>query len=322
MDKSWCYSNRDYSTEIERELKDESIEEYVEGIYQSLLMMVKFVSGRMIAPSSKIEPGQDLQLKLLGCVGEYAVSVAHRGYFESKQIKPKYGYDEIADEDDEAKMSYDSFINSIKTGRMNQNLLSDAFLQGISCLGREFIDQDEASIFINSNKLKKNIKNKQRNEIEEDFDYSDEIQMCSLPIYERLFGKEEGYLYEILGLQSRLLHNIRLLSKLYLDEHFMQKKHKIESQYISEGYYSNMQPESKYIQSVLHYDLAYGGNALGEKQMNNAQQLVQDLKDIILVLSIVCTFAEIMLCVVCGIGHLIVYWKISVQTFSFVMLYE
>ncbi|KAA6375389.1 MAG: hypothetical protein EZS28_029084 [Streblomastix strix] len=129
--------------------------------------------------------------------------------------------------------------------------------------------------------------------------------MCSVPIYERVFGKEEGYLYGILGLEQRLLHNIRLLSKLYLDEHSMQKIHKIESQYISEGYYSNMQPESKYIQSVLHYDLAYGGNALGEKQMNDAEQLVQDLKDIILVLSIVCTFIEIMLCVVCGIGHLI-----------------
>ncbi|KAA6396440.1 MAG: hypothetical protein EZS28_008026 [Streblomastix strix] len=146
--------------------------------------------------------------------------------------------------------------------------------------------------------------------------------MCSLPIYEREFGKEEGYLYGILGLESRLLHNIRLLSKLYLDEHSMQKIHKIELQYISEGYYSNMQPESKYIQSVLHYDLAFGGNALDNKQMNDAEQLVQDLKDIILVLSIVCTFAEIMLCIVFGIAHLIVYRKISVQTFSSVILYE
>ncbi|KAA6373676.1 MAG: hypothetical protein EZS28_030797 [Streblomastix strix] len=146
--------------------------------------------------------------------------------------------------------------------------------------------------------------------------------MCSLPIYERVFGKEEGYLYGILGLESRLLHNIRLVSKLYLDEHAMQKIHKIESQYISEGYYSNVQPESKYIQSVLHYDLTYGGNALDDKQMNDAEQLVQDLKDIILVLSIVCTFEEIMLCVVFGIEHLIAYRKISVQTFSLVMFYE
>ncbi|KAA6396439.1 MAG: hypothetical protein EZS28_008025 [Streblomastix strix] len=127
-------------------------------IYQSLLMMAKFVSGRIIAPSSKIEAGQDLELsistngcfkklkdmssnrtkliELLGCVGEYAVSVsvAHRGYFESKQITPKHGYDEITDEDDEAKMSYDTFIDSIKTGRMNQKLLSYALLQRISCL--------------------------------------------------------------------------------------------------------------------------------------------------------------------------------------------
>ncbi|KAA6399960.1 MAG: hypothetical protein EZS28_004517, partial [Streblomastix strix] len=314
------------------------------GIYQSLLMMVKFVSGRMIAPSSKIEPAQDLEfsistnacfrnlehmssnttklMELLGCLGEYAVSVAHRGYFESKQITPKHGYDEITDEDDEAKMSYDSFIDSIKTGRMNQKLLSNALLQGTSCLGREFVDQDEDSTFKSSNKLKKNSKNKLKNEIEEDFDYEDEIQMCSLPIYQRVFRKEEGYLYGILGLESRLLHNIRLLSKLYLDEHAMQKIHKIESQYSSEGYYSNMQPESKYIQSVLHYDLAVGGNALGHKQMNDAEQLVQDLKDIILVLSIVCTFAEIILCIVCAIAHLMVYRKISVQTFSLVILYE
>ncbi|KAA6354480.1 MAG: hypothetical protein EZS28_049993 [Streblomastix strix] len=34
------------------------------GIYQSLHMMVNFVSGRMIAPSSKIEPGQDLELSI------------------------------------------------------------------------------------------------------------------------------------------------------------------------------------------------------------------------------------------------------------------
>ncbi|KAA6382802.1 MAG: hypothetical protein EZS28_021668 [Streblomastix strix] len=33
----------------------------VRYIYQSLLIMVKFVSGRMIARSSKIEPGQDLE---------------------------------------------------------------------------------------------------------------------------------------------------------------------------------------------------------------------------------------------------------------------
>ncbi|KAA6392443.1 MAG: hypothetical protein EZS28_012029 [Streblomastix strix] len=69
---------------------------------------MKFISGRMIAPSSKIEPGQDLKLS---CLGEYAVSVAHRGYFESKQITLKHGYDEITDEDDEAKMSFDSFID-------------------------------------------------------------------------------------------------------------------------------------------------------------------------------------------------------------------
>ncbi|KAA6382803.1 MAG: hypothetical protein EZS28_021669 [Streblomastix strix] len=259
-------------------------------------------------------------------MGEYAVSVAHRRYFESKQIRPKHGYDSITDDDDDqAKMSYDTFIDSIKTGRMNQKLLRNALLQGTNCFGREFIDKDEVSTFKNSIKLKMNIKknqNKLGNEIEEDFDYEDEIQMSSLPIYKDVFGKEEGYLYEILGLESRLLHNIRLQSKLYLDEHAMQKIHKIESQYISDGYYSNMQPESKYIQSVLHYDLAYGGNALGEKQMNDAEQLVQDLKDIILVLSIVCTFAEIMLCVVFGIVHLIVYRKISVQTFSLVMLYE
>ncbi|KAA6390241.1 MAG: hypothetical protein EZS28_014226, partial [Streblomastix strix] len=36
----------------------------VSGIYQSLLMMVKFVSGRMIAPSSKIEPGQNFKLSI------------------------------------------------------------------------------------------------------------------------------------------------------------------------------------------------------------------------------------------------------------------
>ncbi|KAA6362787.1 MAG: hypothetical protein EZS28_041686 [Streblomastix strix] len=228
-------------------------------------------------------------MELLGCVDEYAVSVTHRGYFESKQITPKHGYDEITDEDDEAKMSYNTFIDSIKTGRMNQKLLSIALLQGTSCFGIEFVDQD---------------------------------QMCSLPIYQGVFGKEEGYLYGILGFKSRLLHNIRLVSKLYLDEHAMQKIHKIESQYISEGYYSNIQPESKYIQSLLHYDLTFGGNALGEKQMNEAEQLVQDLKDIILVLSIVCTFAEIMLCVAFRIGHLIEYRKISVQTFSLVMSYE
>ncbi|KAA6364719.1 MAG: hypothetical protein EZS28_039755, partial [Streblomastix strix] len=261
-------------------------------------------------------------MELLGCMGEYAVSVAHRGYFESKQIRPKHEYDAITDEDDEAQMSYDTFIDSIKTGSMNQKLLRNALLQGTSCFGREFVDQDEASIFKNSNKLKKKINNKLRNEIEEDFDNEDEIQMCSVPIYERVFGKEEGYLYGILGLESRLLHNIRLLSKLYLDEYAMQKMHKIESQYISEGYYSNMQLESKYMQSLLHYDLSVGGNALGEKQMNDAEQLVQDLKDIILVLSIICAFAEIMLCVICGIGHLIIYRKISVQTFSLVMLYE
>ncbi|KAA6370642.1 MAG: hypothetical protein EZS28_033830 [Streblomastix strix] len=289
------------------------------GIYQSLLMMMKFVSGRMITPSSKIELGQDLELN---CVGEYAVSVAHLGYFESQQIRPKHGYDEIKDEDDEAKMSYDTFINSIMTEKMNQKLLSNALLEGTNCFGREFVDQNEVLTFKNCIKFKKNIKNKLRNETEDDFDNSDEIQMCSLPIYQCVFGKEEGYLYEILGLESRLLHNIRLVSKLYLDEHSMQKIHKIKSQYISEGYYSNMQPESKYIQSALHYDLTVGGNALGEKQMNDAEQLVQDLKDIILVLSIVCTFSEIMLCAVCGIGHLIVYRKISVQTFSLVMLYE
>ncbi|KAA6373677.1 MAG: hypothetical protein EZS28_030798 [Streblomastix strix] len=34
------------------------------SIYQSLLMMVKFVSGRMIALSSKIEPEQDLELSI------------------------------------------------------------------------------------------------------------------------------------------------------------------------------------------------------------------------------------------------------------------
>ncbi|KAA6390242.1 MAG: hypothetical protein EZS28_014227 [Streblomastix strix] len=180
-------------------------------------------------------------------------------------------------------------FDSIKGGRMNQKLLSNALLQGTSCLGREIVDQDV---------------------------------MCSLPIYERIFGKEEGYLYGILGLESKLLHIIRLLSKLYLDEHAMQKIHKIESQYISEGYYSNMQPESKYKQSVLHYDLAFGGNVFGDIQMNDAEQLVHDLKDIILILLIVCTFGEIMQCVVCGIGHLIVYRKISVQTFSSVILYE
>ncbi|KAA6358455.1 MAG: hypothetical protein EZS28_046018, partial [Streblomastix strix] len=158
-------------------------------------------------------------MELLGCVGEYAVSVAHRGYFESKQITPKHGYDSITDEDDEAKMSYDTFIDSIKTGRMNQKLLSNALLQRTSCFGREFVDQDEASTFNNFNKLKKNIKNKLRNENIEDFDYSDEIQMCLFPIYQGIFGKEEGYLYGILGLESRLLHNIRLVSKLYLDEH-------------------------------------------------------------------------------------------------------
>ncbi|KAA6364465.1 MAG: hypothetical protein EZS28_040007 [Streblomastix strix] len=100
-------------------------------IYQSLLIMVKFVSGRMIAPNSKNVPVQDLELsisangcfkklgdmssnrtklmELLSCVGEYAVSVAHRGYFESKQITRKHEYDEITEEDDEAKMSYDAF---------------------------------------------------------------------------------------------------------------------------------------------------------------------------------------------------------------------
>ncbi|KAA6397146.1 MAG: hypothetical protein EZS28_007331 [Streblomastix strix] len=238
-------------------------------------------------------------------MGEYAVSVAHRGYIESIQIRPKHGYDSITDEDDDAKMAYDSFVDSIKTGRMNQKLLSNALLLGTSCFGREFVDLDEVSTFKNSNKLKKNIKNKLRNEIEEDFDYEEEIQMCSLPIYQGVFGKEEGYLYGILGLESRLLHNIRLPSKLYQDEHAMQKIYRIESQYISEGYYFNMQPESKYIQSVLHYDLSVGGNTLGEKLMNDTEQLVQDLKDIILVLSIVCTFAEIMLCVICGFGHLI-----------------
>ncbi|KAA6314668.1 MAG: hypothetical protein EZS28_055544 [Streblomastix strix] len=36
----------------------------ISGIYQSLLMMVKFVSGRMITPSSKIELGQDLELSI------------------------------------------------------------------------------------------------------------------------------------------------------------------------------------------------------------------------------------------------------------------
>ncbi|KAA6378321.1 MAG: hypothetical protein EZS28_026151 [Streblomastix strix] len=261
-------------------------------------------------------------MELLGCVGEYAVSVAHRGYFESKQIRPIHGYDEITDEDDEANMSYDTFIDSIMTGRMNQKLLSNSLLQRTSCFRREFVDQDEVSSFKNSNKLKKNTKNKLRNEDEEDFYYENEKQMSSLPIYERLFGKEEGYLYGILGLESRLLHNIRLVSKLYLDEHSMQKIYKIESQYSSEGYYFNMQPESKQIQCVLHYDLAYGSNALGKKQMNDTKQLVQGLKDIILVLSIVCTFAEIKLSVVCGIEHLIVYRKISVQTFSLVILYE
>ncbi|KAA6392444.1 MAG: hypothetical protein EZS28_012030 [Streblomastix strix] len=146
--------------------------------------------------------------------------------------------------------------------------------------------------------------------------------MCTLPIYKGVFGKEEGYLQGILGLELRLLHNIRLVSKLYLDENAMQKIHKIEWQYISEGYQCNIQPESKYIQSLLHYDLSVGRNALGNKQINDAKQLVQDLEDIILVLSIVCNFAEIMLCVVCGIGHLIEYRKISVQTFSLMMLYE
>ncbi|KAA6364421.1 MAG: hypothetical protein EZS28_040052 [Streblomastix strix] len=261
-------------------------------------------------------------MELLGCVGEYAVSVAHRGYFESKQIKSKYGYDEITDEDDEAKMSYESFIGSIKTGRMNQKLLSNALLQGTSCFRKEFVDQDEVSSFKNANKLIKNYRNKLRNETNEDFDYSDEIQLCSLPIYQGVFGKEEGYLYGILGLESRLLHNIRLVSKLYLDEHAIQKIHKIELQYISEGYYSNMQPESKYIQNELHYDLTFDGNTFGNKQMNDAEQLVQDLKDIILVLSIVCTFGEIMLCIIFGIGRLIAYRKISAQTFSLVMLYE
>ncbi|KAA6397147.1 MAG: hypothetical protein EZS28_007332 [Streblomastix strix] len=33
-------------------------------IYLMHLMMVKFVSGRMIAPSSKIEPGHDLELNI------------------------------------------------------------------------------------------------------------------------------------------------------------------------------------------------------------------------------------------------------------------
>ncbi|KAA6377879.1 MAG: hypothetical protein EZS28_026595 [Streblomastix strix] len=233
-------------------------------------------------------------MELLSCVGEYAVSVADRGYFESKQIRHKHGYDEITDEDYEVKMSYDTFIDSIKTGRMNLKLLSNALLQRTNCLGKEFVDQDEVSALNNSIKLKKKIKNKLRNEINEDFDYSDEIQMCSLQIYQGVFGKEEGYLYGILGLESRLLHNIRLLSKLYLDEHSI----------------------------ALHYDLAFGGNSLGDKQMNEAEQLDQDLEDIILVLTIVCTFAEIMLCVVCGITHLIVCKTISVQTFSLMMLYE
>ncbi|KAA6375390.1 MAG: hypothetical protein EZS28_029085 [Streblomastix strix] len=52
-----------------RQIKEETFTDayaniVMSGIYQSLLMMVKFISGRMIAPSSKIEPGQDLELSI------------------------------------------------------------------------------------------------------------------------------------------------------------------------------------------------------------------------------------------------------------------
>ncbi|KAA6388875.1 MAG: hypothetical protein EZS28_015595 [Streblomastix strix] len=88
------------------------------------------------------------------------------------------------------------------------------------------------------------------------------------------------------------------------------------------GLYSYLLPEQKYIQTVLRYDLTQGVNALGRKLMTNVEDEILSTRNTVLILTVVFVLAEIVVCIVCALQHLSVYRKIGVQTFQLEILYE
>ncbi|KAA6403987.1 MAG: hypothetical protein EZS28_000476 [Streblomastix strix] len=313
------------------------------GTYQSLLMMVKFVSARMIAPSDKVTPpvnyvynmstnacfnnldhlssnGIDL-MELLGCLGEYAIKVAHRGYFDAKVIDPDgAGYAEFAGQEDMARMSQDVILDSIQSYRMNHDVISNALLQKSDCLGQS--QSRSAQQSQQSNEMNEFNQQQANLDIDVEYEYEEDKLLCTIPLSQRVFRKERGNLFGMMGLESRLRHNIRLLSKLYMNEQVLESMNLAAQTTVTETLISTILPEHKFIQSVLHYDLAIGGNKLGLKLLNNAKAEMKSTQGSILGLSIFSIFVHMILCIGCCVAILYTYRQIGVQTLELEQLYK